>query len=56
MLDRKNLLLSMGYTLVTLRRTPVIFVNERLVSQGRVPQLGELRRWIRQARSQEEVS
>ncbi len=56
MLDRKNLLFSMAYTLVTFRRTPVIFVNRRLVSQGRVPQIDELRHWIRQARAQEGVT
>lgn len=56
MLDRKNLLVSMGYALVTFRRTPVIFVNGRLVSQGCVPQKDELCQWIRQERSQEDVS
>lgn len=56
MLDRKNLLVSMGYALITFRRTPVIIVNGRLVSQGRVPQMSELHRWIRQARSQEDVA
>lgn len=51
LLDRKNFIMSLLYALITFRRTPVIFVNGRLMSQGRVPSFDELRHWLRDARA-----
>ena len=49
-LERKGLLVSMLYMLVTFRRTPVILVDGRLYSHGRVLGLEELRDMIRDAK------
>lgn len=51
LLDRKSLLVSMLYSLVTFRRTPVILVNKQMCSHGRVPLLEEIRTWIEQAKA-----
>ena len=41
----------MMYALLHFRRTPVILINGRLVSQGRAPTLEELRGWLHVARN-----
>lgn len=45
-LVRKSFAASLLYSLLTFRRTPIIFVNGQLMSHGRVPTLGELHRWL----------
>lgn len=47
-LVRKSLWVSLVYMLVTFQSPPAILINGRLVSQGRVPKLEELRQWIRE--------
>ncbi|MBM4424668.1 MAG: thioredoxin family protein [Chloroflexi bacterium] len=52
-LERKNLLISMLYLLSTFRRPPVIVINGRVVSAGRVPAVAQLRQWLEESRGKQ---
>lgn len=52
-LKRRNFFVSLVYAFITFRHTPIIFVNERLVSHGRAITVEELREYIREARKGE---